>query len=497
MTAPPGPRPVIELNDVTFRRERQEILQGVTFTVREGEHWALLGPNGAGKSTILALCGAVTHPTSGTVHVLGQQLGRVELQALRRAIGHVNPRHPLQSPLTVRDIVLTGVTGSLEVPLRWQPGPGELDRAEALISAFGLAPKAGDRWPTLSQGERGRALIARALICDPRLLLLDEPSTGLDVAAREQLLQGIDLLDETHPGIASILVTHHLEELPVTTTHALLLAGGRVVAAGPARPSSPPRTSPPPSATPSACGMTTGAGAPAPRRARPQRSAKSSGTSSGRSRPGSRSRAPPVRPGAARAAPPGREPRAGTARDRVPPRPAGSLVPAPPGTAWRPARPGTACTPARPGTACRPAAWGNDIVVTSLPLFQQRRNDHAAAGEPRSRTFRRVPARQPGAAGRPPAGQGPRADPRPPGDRVPSRCLGNDIVVTSLPLFQQRRNDHAAAGEPRSRRTGRRAARTAGGQAGARRGTAHRCTERHGTERHGTERRGARAGGLV
>jgi iron complex transport system ATP-binding protein len=231
---PGAPRPVVELKDVTFRRERTEILRGVTFTVRVGEHWALLGPNGSGKSTILGLCGAVTHPTSGTVHVLGRQLGRVELQALRRTIGHVNPRHPLRSPLTVREVVLTGITGSVEVPLRWRPSAGELARAVALIGAFGLAGKAGDRWPTLSQGERGRALIARALICEPRLLLLDEPSTGLDVAAREQLLQGIDLLDQTHPGIASILVTHHLEELPGTTTHTLLLNGGRVVAAGPA-----------------------------------------------------------------------------------------------------------------------------------------------------------------------------------------------------------------------------------------------------------------------
>ncbi len=126
---PAAPRPVVELKDVTFRRERTEILRGVTFTVREGEHWALLGPNGSGKSTVLGLCGAVTHPTSGTVHVLGRQLGRVELQALRRTIGHVNPRHPLRSPLTVREVVLTGITGSLEVPLRWQPGPGELARA--------------------------------------------------------------------------------------------------------------------------------------------------------------------------------------------------------------------------------------------------------------------------------------------------------------------------------------------------------------------------------
>jgi len=228
-----NPRAVLELIDVTYRRERKEILHGISFTVRAGEHWALLGPNGAGKSTILGFCGAVTHPTTGAVHVLGEQLGRVELQLLRRAIGHVNPRHPLRSPLTIREVVLSGVTGTIELPLRWKPADEEADRAEALMKTLGLAGKADDRWPTLSQGERGRTLIARALICDPELLLLDEPATGLDLAAREQLLETIDLLDASHPGTASVLVTHHLEELPATTTHALLLAAGRVVAAGP------------------------------------------------------------------------------------------------------------------------------------------------------------------------------------------------------------------------------------------------------------------------
>jgi len=227
--------PVLELRDVTYRRDGQEIIRGVSFTVNRGERWAMLGPNGAGKSTILGFCGAVTHPSSGTVHVLGSQLGRVELQALRRMIGHVNPRHPLRSPLTVRDIALTGLTGTIETALRWQPTAAESERADALISSLGLAAKAGQRWPVLSQGERGRVLIARALICEPRLLLLDEPSTGLDIAAREQLLEAIDRLTQTHPDVATVLVTHHLEELPSSTTHALLLADGRVVSAGPAR----------------------------------------------------------------------------------------------------------------------------------------------------------------------------------------------------------------------------------------------------------------------
>jgi iron complex transport system ATP-binding protein len=179
------------------------------------------------------MCGAETHPTTGTVHVLGERLGKVELQRLRRTIGHVNPRHPLRAPLTLREVVMTGITGTIEIPNRWEPATDDLVRVDSLIDTLGLSRRTGDRWPTLSQGERGRALIARALVCRPRLLLLDEPSTGLDVAAREQLLETVDALVAAHPELASILVTHHLEELPTTTTHALLLAGGAIVAKGP------------------------------------------------------------------------------------------------------------------------------------------------------------------------------------------------------------------------------------------------------------------------
>jgi iron complex transport system ATP-binding protein len=234
ISTPAVPAPVLELKDVSFRRDGRQILQEVSFTVREGEHWALLGPNGAGKSTVLSFCGAVTFPTSGTVCVLGEQLGHVELAALRQSIGHVNPRHPLRTPRTVREVVLSGITGTIELPLRWRPSAADEARAADLIGMLGLAAKADARWPVLSQGERGRALIARALAADPALLLLDEPSSGLDVAAREQLLETLDLLEQTHPGIAWVLVTHHLEELPTATTHALLLSGGQVVASGPA-----------------------------------------------------------------------------------------------------------------------------------------------------------------------------------------------------------------------------------------------------------------------
>lgn len=227
--------PVLEINDVTFRRDGKQIIDGISLTVQSGEHWALLGPNGAGKSTLLGFCAAVTFPTAGTVRVLGGQMGRTDLAVLRRSIGHVNPRHRLQYPLTVRDVVLTGITATVDTAARWTPSPEQVDRAQELIDTVGLTARTDAIWPTLSQGERGRTLIARALISDPRLLLLDEPTTGLDVAAREQLLETLDTLDDSHPDMASILVTHHLEELPTSTTHALLIAHGRTVASGPAR----------------------------------------------------------------------------------------------------------------------------------------------------------------------------------------------------------------------------------------------------------------------
>ena len=224
---------VLDLRAVTFRRGETKILHGIDLRIERGEHWVLLGPNGAGKSTILSFAGAQVFPTSGTVDVLGQRMGRVELAALRRHIGHVNPRHPLRSNLPVRDVVLTGLTGTIERPLRWEPTASDLARAAAMLAEVGLTSRADAGWQVLSQGERGRALVARALIADPELLLFDEPTTGLDVAAREQLLETIDALSVTSPELTTLLVTHHLEEIPETTSHAVLISRGRLTAAGP------------------------------------------------------------------------------------------------------------------------------------------------------------------------------------------------------------------------------------------------------------------------
>ncbi|MGW0817797.1 ABC transporter ATP-binding protein [Streptomyces viridiviolaceus] len=224
---------VLRADDVHVVRDGRPILQEVSLTVRAGEHWALLGANGAGKSTLLSLLGALVHPTRGTVEVLGRRLGRVDLRELRAYVGHVDPRHPLTSPLRVRDVVLTGLTNSVEPLPRRRPTPEQQERAEGLMRTLGVADLREARWPTLSQGQRGRTLIARALMPEPRLLLLDEPATGLDLPGREQLIGALDELRQDHPRLATVLVTHHLEELPSGTTHALLLRDGRPLAQGP------------------------------------------------------------------------------------------------------------------------------------------------------------------------------------------------------------------------------------------------------------------------
>ncbi|MET9615605.1 ABC transporter ATP-binding protein [Kitasatospora indigofera] len=224
--------PLLRTREVDVVRDGRYLLRGISLTVEPGEHWALLGANGAGKSTLLALLGAVSHPTRGEVDVLGRRLGRVDIRDLRAYLGHVNPRHPLRSPLTVREVVLTGLGNSIEPDLQKSPTAAEQARADQVMDTLGISAMAAATWPTLSQGERGRTLIARALMPRPRLLLLDEPATGLDLTAREQLLDSLDLLRHQHPELASVLVTHHLEELPESTTHALLLRDGECVAAG-------------------------------------------------------------------------------------------------------------------------------------------------------------------------------------------------------------------------------------------------------------------------
>jgi iron complex transport system ATP-binding protein len=209
------------------------LLDQVSVAIRAGEHWALLGPNGAGKSTLLQLMASYAYPSRGHVELLGHRLGRVNVFDLRPWIGHVSPHHRVDPHRTVDEVVLTGLTGTIQLVQRREVSVAEARHAAALIALMGLADRAGAPWQVLSAGERGRALIARALMAQPRLLLLDEPAAGLDVAGREQLLTSLDDLRARQPDLATVLVTHHLEELPASTTHALLLRAGRILCAGP------------------------------------------------------------------------------------------------------------------------------------------------------------------------------------------------------------------------------------------------------------------------
>lgn len=225
---------VLAARDVSLVREGRPLLAGLSLTVRAGEHWAVLGPNGAGKSTLLRLLATYAHPTRGQIEILGRRLGRVNVFELRPQIGYVTPHHPLNSARTVAEVILTGVTGTIEIAARWEPSAADLSRASELARLLGLSALTAQRWPQLSHGERGRTLIARALMARPGLLLLDEPATGLDIGGREQLVHSLARLRESEPALASVLVTHHLEELPASLTHALLLRDGRALAAGPA-----------------------------------------------------------------------------------------------------------------------------------------------------------------------------------------------------------------------------------------------------------------------
>ena len=221
------------MSGVTVVREGATLLAGVDWVVNEGERWALLGPNGAGKTTLLAVASASLLPTHGSVELLGETFGQADLGELRTRVGLSSASLSDRVPPHERavDVVVTAAYGVIG---RWTSGYDERDvaRAAELLGRVGLRAFADRRYGSLSEGERKRVLLARALMTDPELLLLDEPAAGLDLGAREALLRLLSRL--TLPGPSPmVLVTHHVEEIPVGTTHALLLSRGRVVAAGP------------------------------------------------------------------------------------------------------------------------------------------------------------------------------------------------------------------------------------------------------------------------
>jgi iron complex transport system ATP-binding protein len=225
---------VLEMTAVSVVRGAKTLLSKVDWQVREGERWVILGPNGAGKTTLLQIAAARLHPTSGIAGILDESLGKVDVFELRPRIGLSSAALANQIPEyeKVLNVVVTaayGVTG------RWREGYEKDDerRAFALLNDWGMGPLLNRKFSTLSEGERKRVQIARALMTDPELLLLDEPAAGLDLGGREDLVHRLSQLamDEDAPAI--VLVTHHLEEVPPGFTHAMLMRDGEVVAAGP------------------------------------------------------------------------------------------------------------------------------------------------------------------------------------------------------------------------------------------------------------------------
>jgi len=225
---------VLAFAGVSVVRGGNTLLDDITWEVEEGERWVVLGPNGAGKTTLLQLAAARIHPTRGVAGILGEVMGAVDVFELRPRIGlssaAIAERFPADE--LVGNVV---VTASYAIVGRWREEYDDQDyrRAMTLLQALGAAHLADRRFGTLSEGERKRVQIARALMSDPEVMLLDEPAAGLDLGGREDLVARLGLLAQDTEAPALVLVTHHVEEIPPGFTDVLLLRGGRIVAAGP------------------------------------------------------------------------------------------------------------------------------------------------------------------------------------------------------------------------------------------------------------------------
>lgn len=224
---------VVRMDGVVVQRGASTLLDQVDWQVELDEKWVILGPNGAGKTTLLRLAATELHPSRGVAHVLGERLGRTDVFELRPRIGFSSASLAQRIPgdELVSDLV---VSAGYAVLGRWRERYEDLDSARAaeLLAAFGVESMAGRHYGTLSEGERKRVLIARALMTDPELLLLDEPAAGLDLGGREDLVSRLATLALDPGSPATVLVTHHVEEIPPGFTHAMLMRDGAVVAQG-------------------------------------------------------------------------------------------------------------------------------------------------------------------------------------------------------------------------------------------------------------------------
>jgi iron complex transport system ATP-binding protein len=226
--------PVLQFAGVSVRRGQATLVADVDWTVEEDERWVILGPNGAGKTTLVQVASANIHPSDGVAGILNEVLGAVDVFELRPRIGLTSAAIAERIPRgeLVRDVV---VSASYSVLGRWREEYDDLDhdRARSLMTDLGIARLADRTFGTLSEGERKRAQIARALMTDPELLILDEPAAGLDLGGREDLVSTLSVLAMDEEAPATIMVSHHVEEIPPGFTHALMMREGRVVTSGP------------------------------------------------------------------------------------------------------------------------------------------------------------------------------------------------------------------------------------------------------------------------
>lgn len=225
---------VLEFTDVNVLRGRKHLLKNINWSVAETDRWVVVGPNGAGKTTLLQLAAARMHPTQGSVSILDETLGKVDVFELRPRIGLSSASLNSQIP-EFEKVINVVVTASYGVLGRWREEYDKMDlrRAYELLDEWGMGSFMNRKYATLSEGERKRAQIARALMTDPELLLLDEPGAGLDLAGREDLVKKLSEVAADEYAPTTIVVTHHLEEIPPGFTHALLLKDAEIVAAGP------------------------------------------------------------------------------------------------------------------------------------------------------------------------------------------------------------------------------------------------------------------------
>src|SRR5215470_2690268 len=224
---------LIDFARVTLRRGGQTLVGPVTWSVELDERWVVIGPNGAGKTSLLRMAAATEHPSSGTAYVLGERLGRTDMSELRSRVGLSSSALSQRVPEgeVVRDLV---VSAGFAVLGRWRENYEDVDYEQAIdmLESVGAEHLAERTYETLSEGERKRVLIARSMMTDPELLLLDEPAAGLDLGGREELLARLTDLAADPDAPALVLVTHHVEEVPPGFSHCMLLSEGQVVAAG-------------------------------------------------------------------------------------------------------------------------------------------------------------------------------------------------------------------------------------------------------------------------